>query len=56
MKSTTPAASPDAYVAALTGWQRTWVAKLRKAVRAPAELEERIDGVIWSTSATVRCC
>lgn len=42
MKSTTPAASPDAYVAALTGWQRTWVEKLRKAVRASAQLEERI--------------
>jgi hypothetical protein len=35
-----PAASPDAYVAALTGWRRACVEELRSAVRAAARLEE----------------
>lgn len=36
------AATPDAYVAALTGWQRTQVEALRTVVRMAASLEERI--------------
>lgn len=36
------ATSPDAYVEALTGWQRTLVEQLRQAVRAAAPLDERI--------------
>lgn len=40
MKKSTPAADPDAYVAALEGWQLRCVKKLRAAVRASATLEE----------------
>jgi hypothetical protein len=40
MKKTKPAASPDAYVAALAGWQREIVETLRSAVRAAATLDE----------------
>jgi len=36
------ATSPDAYVAALTGWQRALVEQLRAAVQAAAPLDERI--------------
>ncbi|HEV7261039.1 MAG TPA: DUF1801 domain-containing protein [Bosea sp. (in: a-proteobacteria)] len=36
------AASPDAYVAALTGWQLALVEQLRRDVLAAAALEERI--------------
>lgn len=42
MKKTIPAASPDAYVAALDGWRRDLVETLRTTVRAAAELEEVI--------------
>lgn len=34
MKKSVPAASPDAYVEGLSGWQRSLVASLREAVRA----------------------
>ncbi|KRE00201.1 hypothetical protein ASE63_08940 [Bosea sp. Root381] len=37
-----PAASPDAYVEALSGWQRALVEQLRQAVLTAAELDERI--------------
>lgn len=40
MKKAPPAANPDAYVAALGGWQQAQVLKLRKAVLGAAELEE----------------
>ncbi|MES2951085.1 MAG: DUF1801 domain-containing protein [Pseudomonadota bacterium] len=40
MKKSAPAASPDAYVAALSGWQHTCVESLRSAVRASAVLDE----------------
>jgi hypothetical protein len=36
------AASPDAYVKALTGWQRDLVAKLRAAVLSAGPLEEAV--------------
>lgn len=40
MKKTAPAASPDAYVVALSGWRRECVEALRAAVRGVAALEE----------------
>ena len=40
MKKSTPAASPDAYVAALDGWRRRCVEGLRAAVRGEPDLEE----------------
>jgi hypothetical protein len=40
MQKAKPAASPDAYVAALVGWRRKQVEALRATVRASAVLEE----------------
>jgi hypothetical protein len=42
MMKSVPAASPDAYVRALSGWQRATVTALRAAVVAGARLEEVI--------------
>ncbi|HEX2476196.1 MAG TPA: DUF1801 domain-containing protein [Lacipirellulaceae bacterium] len=42
MKKVKPAENPDAYVAALDGWRRDLVEKLRTTVRAASELEEVI--------------
>ena len=42
MKKSVPASSPDAYVAALTGWRRACVEELRSAICAAARLEEVI--------------
>ena len=42
MKKSTPATDPDAYVAALSGWQHTCVENLRAAVRSSATLDEAI--------------
>src|SRR5258708_7048495 len=42
MKKSVPAASPDAYVASLSGWQRSCVERLRSIVRASARLDEII--------------
>jgi hypothetical protein len=42
MMKSIPATDPDAYVAALAGWQRTCVEDLRKAVHATPGLEEVI--------------
>ena len=42
MRKMTPAASPDAYVAALTGWRRDCVEGLRATVRAAIPFEEKI--------------
>lgn len=42
MRRTPPAASPDAYVAALTGWQRPCVEALRATVRQAATFDEVI--------------
>lgn len=42
MKRSAPASSPDAYVAALSGWQRGCVAELRAAVCAATRLDEVI--------------
>ncbi len=40
MKKTTPAASPDAYVAALKGWRPTTVGSLRAAVHSAGTLNK----------------
>ncbi len=40
MKKSAPAASPDAYVAALKGWRRECVEGIREAVRAASSLQE----------------
>lgn len=42
MKKSIPAASPDAYVDALSGWQRVTVERLRAAVLAGADFDEVI--------------
>ena len=42
MKKAVPAANPDAYVAALTGWRGTRVHELRAAIRSAARLDEVI--------------
>ncbi|WP_363798200.1 DUF1801 domain-containing protein [Lysobacter firmicutimachus] len=42
MKKSVPAASPDAYVAALDGWRRPLVEGLRRATLAAGTLDERI--------------
>ena len=42
MKKSVPAASPEAYVAALDGWRKKLVANLRRAVLSAGEFEERI--------------
>jgi hypothetical protein len=42
MKKTAPPPNPDAYVQALSGWQRTAVAGIRTAILADAQLEEVI--------------
>jgi hypothetical protein len=42
MRKSVPAASPDAYVAALGGWRRAHVDELREAVRDAAPLDEVI--------------
>ena len=42
MRKSVPAADPDAYVRALTGWRRTCVEMLRGAVRKAAGLDETV--------------
>ena len=42
MKRSPPAASPDAYFAALAGWQRGCVEELRATVSAAARFDEVI--------------
>jgi hypothetical protein len=42
MQKSVPAASPDAYVAALSGWRKALVESLRKSVLAAGKVEERI--------------
>jgi hypothetical protein len=44
MKKSPAAADPDAYVAALGGWQRECVESLRKSVLSKSELDE---GIKW---------
>ncbi len=42
MKPTVPAASPDAYVASLSGWRRALVDRLRRATCSAGTLDEQI--------------
>jgi hypothetical protein len=42
MKKSAPAESPDAYVAALTGWCKSLVESLRRATLAAGNVEEQI--------------
>jgi hypothetical protein len=42
MKKSAPAESPDAYVAALTGWRKPLIESLRRSTLAAGKLEERI--------------
>lgn len=42
MQKTVPAASPNAYVAALDGWRRRCVEQLRASVASAATMQERI--------------
>ncbi len=56
MKRQVAAGSPDAYVAALTGWRRTCVEELRAAVRGAARLDKVIRWATSSTSRTGPCC
>jgi hypothetical protein len=42
MRKSVPAANPDAYVAALGGWQKTLVAQIRSNVLAAAKFDEVI--------------
>lgn len=42
MRKETPPANPDAYVAALSGWQERLVAQVRSAVRSGAAFDETI--------------
>jgi len=42
MKTSTPAESPDAYVASLSGWQRRQVEALRAAVHEAAPFREEV--------------
>lgn len=42
MRKAPPAADPDAYVAALSGWQGPVVSALRAAVRDAAPFDERV--------------
>jgi hypothetical protein len=42
MRKEIPAADPEAYIAALTGWRRECVEEIRDTVRAAAAIEERI--------------
>ena len=42
MKRSTPAENPDAYIAALGGWQRRYAESLRAAVTAAAPLQESV--------------
>jgi hypothetical protein len=55
MKKMTPAATPDAYVEALDGWQRVLVRALRKMVLAASDLEETIrwGHVVYSENGPV---
>lgn len=42
MKKSAPAESPDAYVAALSGWHRALVESLRRSTLSAGKLDERI--------------
>jgi hypothetical protein len=43
MKKTTPAASPDIYVAALRGWRKDLVEMLRGSVLSTGKLDDALN-------------
>lgn len=55
MKKSVPAASPDAYVDGLSGWQHATVQELRAAVLASANLKEAIKWghLVYSSNGPV---
>jgi hypothetical protein len=55
MKRVPPAADPDAYVAALDGWRRELVERLRAAVRSVGGLAEQIKwgNLVYTASGPV---
>lgn len=55
MRKSVPAASPDAYVEALSGWRRLTVEALRAAVVGASRLEERIKWghLVYSSNGPV---
>ena len=55
MRKVVPAANPDAYVAALSGWRREMVASLRAAVWKAGRLEEEIKWghLVYSANGAV---
>jgi hypothetical protein len=55
MKKSVPAASPDAYVDGLSGWQRAIVQRLRAAVLSSANLNEVIKWghLVYSSNGPV---
>lgn len=55
MRKSTPPSDPDAYVEALTGWQRIVVEKLRGAVRGASSMEEAVKWghLVYSSNGPV---
>lgn len=55
MKKTVSVANPDAYLTALTGWQRDFVSALRRQVLASAKLAETIKWghLVYSSNGPV---
>jgi len=55
MKKSVPAASPDAYVQALTGWHRMLVEKLRVSTLAAGPLTEQVKWghLVYSSNGPV---
>lgn len=55
MKKSTPAATPDEYVAGLSGWRRACVENLRVNVRAAGDLEEAVKWghLVYSSNGPV---
>jgi hypothetical protein len=55
MKKSVPAASPDEYVAGLSGWRRACVEHLRANVRAATDVEENVKWghLVYSSNGPV---
>jgi len=55
MKKSVPAASPDEYVAGLSGWRRACVEHLRANVRAASDVEEHVKWghLVYSSNGPV---
>ena len=55
MKKSVPAASPDEYVAGISGWRRACVEHLRANVRAASDVEEQVKWghLVYSSNGPV---